>query len=73
MDGSKGQTERIPEEEERKFPGGVGTSHAGLAVVEEFYHGLGMQRLLDEYLPQPEGPRGYKARGGVGHWMICGC
>lgn len=36
------------------------TSHAGLAVMAEFNHGLGLRRLVDSCLPQPRSNRGYQ-------------
>jgi hypothetical protein len=37
------------------------TAHAGLALLAEFNHGMGLRELADRYLPKPGSNRGYSA------------
>ena len=36
------------------------TAHAGLALMEEFNHGIGLRELADKILPTPGSNRGFK-------------
>jgi len=48
------------------------TSHAGLALMGEFAVGLGLNKALDRYLPEPGSGAGYLASGLVvelGTWQ----
>ena len=35
------------------------TAHGGLALLEEYHHGLGLRQLSDQHLPAPGSNRGY--------------
>ena len=35
------------------------TAHGGLALLAEYHHGMGLQRLSDQHLPPPGSNRGY--------------
>ena len=37
------------------------TAHGGLSLLAEFNHGLGLRGLVDRYLPEPGGNRGFKS------------